>query len=89
MHCPSEAPGGWRRAHRHPGLRAGDEGVDWGLRRIGAQTQRTRSFPVGSMGLKVEAACRFVEATGQMTAIGRLDAAPALLDRAAGTIISP
>ena len=41
------------------------------------------------MGLKVEAACRFVEATGQLTAVGRLDAAPALLDRAAGTIISP
>jgi carbamate kinase len=49
---------------------------------------RARSFPAGSMGPKVEAACRFVEATGQMAAIGRLDAATALLDRTAGTIIS-
>jgi carbamate kinase len=50
---------------------------------------RARSFPAGSMGPKVEAACRFVEATGQMAAIGRLDAAAALLRRAAGTIIAP
>jgi carbamate kinase len=50
---------------------------------------RARSFPAGSMGPKVEAACRFVEATGQMAAIGRLDAATALLRRAAGTIIAP
>jgi carbamate kinase len=49
---------------------------------------RARSFPAGSMGPKVEAACRFVEATGQMAAIGRLDAAAALLSRAAGTIVS-
>jgi carbamate kinase len=50
---------------------------------------RARSFPAGSMGPKVEAACRFVEATGKMAAIGRLDAATALLDRTAGTIVSP
>jgi carbamate kinase len=50
---------------------------------------RARSFPAGSMGPKVEAACRFVEATGRMAAIGRLDAATALLRRAAGTIVSP
>jgi carbamate kinase len=50
---------------------------------------RARSFPAGSMGPKVEAACRFVEATGQMAAIGRLDAAAALLRRTAGTIVSP
>ena len=40
------------------------------------------------MGPKVEAVCRFVEATGRMAAIGRLDAAAALLNRAAGTIES-
>ncbi len=40
---------------------------------------RARSFPAGSMGAKVEAACRFVEATDKMAAIGRLDAAAALL----------
>jgi carbamate kinase len=49
---------------------------------------RSRSFPAGSMGPKVEAACRFVEATGRMAAIGRLDAAEALLRRAVGTIVS-
>jgi len=50
---------------------------------------RARSFPAGSMGPKVEAACRFAEATGRMAAIGRLDAAVALLRREAGTIVSP
>jgi carbamate kinase len=50
---------------------------------------RARSFPAGSMGPKVEAACRFVEATGRMAAIGRLDAATAMLNREAGTVISP
>jgi carbamate kinase len=59
------------------------------IRRATPGQLRARSFPAGSMGPKVEAACRFVEATGQMAAIGRLDAAGALLDRAAGTIISP
>jgi carbamate kinase len=50
---------------------------------------RARSFPAGSMGPKVEAACRFAEATGKMAAICRLGAAAALLRREAGTIISP
>jgi carbamate kinase len=50
---------------------------------------RARSFPAGSMGPKVEAACRFVEATGGMAAIGRLGAAEALLNREAGTIVTP
>ena len=50
---------------------------------------RARSFPAGSMGPKVEAACRFVEATGRMAAIGRLDAAEGLLNRTTGTIVSP
>ena len=45
------------------------------------------SFPAGSMGPKVEAACRFAAATGGMAAIGRLDDAPALLDGQAGTIV--
>jgi len=48
---------------------------------------RARPFPAGSMGPKVEAACRFVEATGGMAAIGRLDDAEALLDGKAGTIV--
>ena len=41
------------------------------------------------MGPKVDAACRFVETTGHMAAIGRLDAAEALLAREAGTVVSP
>jgi carbamate kinase len=58
------------------------------IRRATPTVLRARSFPAGSMGPKVEAACRFVEATGRMAAIGRLDAAPALLRGATGTIIS-
>jgi carbamate kinase len=49
---------------------------------------RARTFPAGSMGPKVEAVCRFVEATGGMAAIGRLQDAEALLQRTAGTIVS-
>ena len=49
---------------------------------------RARSFPAGSMGPKVEAACRFVEATGKVAAIGRLDAAASLLRGDAGTTVS-
>jgi carbamate kinase len=49
---------------------------------------RALQFPAGSMGPKVDAACRFVEATGAMAAIGRLDDAEALLYRKAGTIVA-
>jgi carbamate kinase len=49
---------------------------------------RARSFPADSMGPKIEAACRFVEAAGGMAAIGRLDQAEALLDGNAGTIVT-
>jgi carbamate kinase len=48
---------------------------------------RQGSFPAGSMGPKVEAACRFAEQTAGMAAIGRLDQAPALLSGTAGTIV--
>ncbi|HUZ22658.1 MAG TPA: carbamate kinase [Streptosporangiaceae bacterium] len=48
---------------------------------------RARSFPAGSMGPKVAAVCRFVEAAGGMAAIGRLDDAAALLQGTAGTIV--
>jgi carbamate kinase len=50
---------------------------------------RRMSFAAGSMGPKVEAACRFVEATGGMAAIGALEDAVALLDDGAGTRIRP
>ena len=49
---------------------------------------RALQFPAGSMGPKIDAACRFVEATGAMAAIGRLDDAEALLYRKAGTIVA-
>jgi carbamate kinase len=59
------------------------------LHAVTSRELRARSFPAGSMGPKVEAVCRFVEATGRMAAIGRLDDARALLERTAGTIVSP
>ncbi|GAA2384110.1 carbamate kinase [Nonomuraea africana] len=50
---------------------------------------RAIDFPAGSMGPKVEAVCRFVETTGDMAAIGKLDQAMAILEGTAGTIITP
>ena len=54
-------------------------------RRHGASGQ----FPAGSMGPKVEAVCRFVEATGRVGAIASIDDAAAALERSAGTRITP
>jgi carbamate kinase len=48
---------------------------------------REMSFPAGSMGPKVEAACRFAERTGGLAAIGALDDAEAILAGRAGTQI--
>ncbi|MGW0802997.1 carbamate kinase [Nonomuraea sp. NPDC002799] len=50
---------------------------------------RAMEFPAGSMGPKVAAVCRFVESTGDMAAIGRLDEAERILDGSAGTIVTP
>lgn len=50
---------------------------------------RSIDFPAGSMGPKVEAVCRFVETTGDMAAIGKLDQALEILDGKSGTIITP
>ncbi len=50
---------------------------------------RSMSFPAGSMGPKVEAACRFVELTGDLAAIGRLEDAVSMIEGTAGTIITP
>jgi carbamate kinase len=41
------------------------------------------------MGPKVEAACRFVEATGRPAMIGRLEDAVELLQGTRGTIVEP
>ncbi len=46
---------------------------------------RAMAFPAGSMGPKVEAVCRFVEASGGIAAIGHLADAVAVLDGRAGT----
>ncbi|MFC5830748.1 carbamate kinase [Nonomuraea insulae] len=50
---------------------------------------RALDFPAGSMGPKVAAVCRFVETTGDMAAIGKLDEAERILGGSAGTIVTP
>ena len=49
---------------------------------------RRMEFARGSMGPKIEAACRFVEATGASAVIGSLAQLPALVDGRVGTTIS-
>ena len=57
------------------------------IRAIGADALSAMTFPAGSMGPKVEACIRFVEASGQSAAIGALtDAADILAGRAGTTI---
>ncbi|HLE99099.1 MAG TPA: carbamate kinase [Gaiellaceae bacterium] len=68
---------------------------DWGTpdeRPIGRTTPaelRQIQFANGSMGPKVAAACRFVEATGAKAAIGALDDAARIVAGAAGTLVEP
>jgi carbamate kinase len=50
---------------------------------------RELQFAAGSMGPKVDAVCRFVEAGGRHAAIGRLEDAQALLAGTAGTVVRP
>jgi carbamate kinase len=65
--------------------------ADWGtpeqrpLGRVTVAELRAHSFPAGSMGPKVEAACRFVEATGGRAAIGSLAQIQQIVDGDAGT----
>ncbi|MGB2850292.1 MAG: carbamate kinase [Solirubrobacterales bacterium] len=65
--------------------------LDWGAenqRAIGETTPaelRGDDFPAGSMGPKVEACCRFVEATGRRAAIGSLSVLGGLLAGSEGT----
>lgn len=49
---------------------------------------RAMDLPAGSMGPKVEAVCRFVELTGDMAAIGRLEDAAAIIEGTAGTVVT-
>jgi carbamate kinase len=50
---------------------------------------RREDLAAGSMGPKVDAACRFVELTGDMAAIGKLEDAQEILEGHAGTIVTP
>jgi carbamate kinase len=65
--------------------------ADWGtpqqrsIGRVSVDELRKETFPAGSMGPKVEAACRFVEATGGRAAIGALTQIQQIVDGAAGT----
>jgi carbamate kinase len=58
--------------------------IDW----VTPEDLRTIEFAAGSMGPKVEAACRFVEATGGRAAIGSLAEAAAVVAGTAGTQIA-
>lgn len=68
--------------------------LDWGLpparplRHVTPAELRRHTFAAGSMGPKVEAACRFVEATSGMAGIGALNDAAAILRGDAGTIVA-
>ena len=65
--------------------------ADWGtpeqraLGRVPVDELRKQPFPAGSMGPKVEAACRFVEATGGRAAIGALTQIQQIVAGDAGT----
>jgi carbamate kinase len=65
--------------------------ADWGtpdqrpIRAAAPAALRALTLPSGSMGPKVEAACRFVEQTGGRAAIGALEQVRELLDGTAGT----
>jgi carbamate kinase len=59
------------------------------IERTSVEELRGFSFAAGSMGPKVEAACRFVERANRTAAIGRLDDAGRLVSGDAGTIVVP
>jgi carbamate kinase len=61
----------------------------WPIRRASPADLAAHWFPSGSMGPKVEAACRFATNTGGFAAIGSLADAGAMLRGEAGTIVSP
>ena len=70
--------------------------ADWGKpeqRKIDGITPaelRAMDFAAGSMGPKVDAACRFVEATGKRAAIGSLEDIEKIVEGAAGTnVVAP
>ena len=69
--------------------------VNWGkpdakaIHRASPAAIRAHQFPAGSMGPKVDAACRFAETTGKTAAIGALADIPGIVAGEKGTLISP
>jgi carbamate kinase len=69
--------------------------LDWGtpaarsLDAVSTAELRRHQFADGSMGPKVEAACRFVERTGGTAAIGALKDAAEIVAGRAGTLVCP
>ena len=67
--------------------------IGWGtpqartIHRATPQELRGHDFDAGSIGPKVEAACRFVERTGGTAAIGAVHDAAQILAGTAGTIV--
>jgi carbamate kinase len=59
------------------------------IRRATPEELRSLSFAEGSMGPKIEAACRFADATGGLAGIGALADAAAILRGERGTMIAP
>jgi carbamate kinase len=68
--------------------------TDWGkpsqksIHKARPDDLRQFSFPAGSMGPKVDAACHFAQASGKSTAIGALADIAAMVRGERGTIIS-
>jgi len=60
----------------------------WPIHRASPDDLAARAFASGSMGPKVEAACRFVRANSGFAAIGSLSDAPRMLNGEAGTIVT-
>jgi carbamate kinase len=58
------------------------------LERISPEQLRKMDFATGSMGPKVDAACRFVEATGKLAAIGALAEIEQIVAGKAGTTVA-
>lgn len=58
------------------------------IRHATPQALSEKTFPAGSMGPKVEAACDFARATGGFAAIGRLSDCMALVEGTTGTRVS-
>jgi carbamate kinase len=69
--------------------------ADWGkpsarlIRKTTPEELKHYAFPAGSMGPKVEAACIFVEETGNTAAIGALGDIQAIVSGESGTLVCP